>query len=159
MPDPSPLSPEEFRRKTARLERLSHVLDEAIRIPGTRFRIGADALIGLIPGIGDAAGALIGGYMIYEAHKLGAPGSTKWKMAGNVGLDALVGLVPVLGDVSDFVIRSNRRNMALLRAHLDSQRPQELQAEPGSPRRRWWPWVLATFAMAAVAFVGFALAT
>lgn len=141
MDTPAPLSHEEFQRKAARLARLSHVLDDAIRIPGTDFRIGADAIIGLIPGVGDAAGALIGGYMIYEAHQLGAPAKVKWTMARNVGIDAVIGVIPLVGDLSDFVFRANRKNMALLQAHLDEQRPRP--AAPTARPKHRWGWVLA----------------
>lgn len=144
------LTAAEFEQKQARLARLSHVLDDAIRIPGTHFRIGADALIGLIPGVGDAAGALIGGYMIWEAHQLGAPSNVKWKMAGNVGLDALVGVIPLIGDLSDFVFRANRKNMALLQAHLESQRPAPLPVEDTTSRRRMW-WLLGGVAALSLA--------
>lgn len=151
------LTPEEFELKQARLARLSHVLDDAIRIPGTDFRIGVDALIGLIPGIGDATGAILGGYMIWEAHQLGAPSATKWRMAGNVGLDALIGVIPLVGDLSDFVFRANRKNMALLREHLESVRP--LPTPDALPaRRRIWPWVLIALVLTIVTFVGWRLA-
>lgn len=156
MDTPAPLSHEEFQRKAARLARLSHVLDDAIRIPGTDFRIGADAIIGLIPGVGDAAGALIGGYMIYEAHQLGAPAKVKWTMARNVGIDAVIGVIPLVGDLSDFVFRANRKNMALLREHIDSLAP--MANPPETPKRRWRVWTLGTLALIIVAFVGYHLA-
>lgn len=150
------LNREEFEQKQARLERLSHVLDNAIRIPGTDFRIGVDALIGLIPGIGDATGAILGGYMIWEAHQLGAPSRTKWRMAGNVGLDALLGVIPLVGDLSDFVFKANAKNMALLRAHLDSLAPAPEALPP--PERRWGLWLLGAFTLGILAFVGYHLA-
>ena len=107
-----------------RVERLAKVLDDAIRLPGTGIKIGLDAVIGLIPGVGDAAGLALGGWFIYEAHRLGAPAALKWKMARNVAIDAVTGLVPVLGDVVDVAYRSNRRNLALLRGHF---RPEDAQ--------------------------------
>ena len=157
MSDLPRLTATEFEQKQARLARLSHVLDDAIRIPGTDFRIGVDALIGLIPGVGDATGAVLGAYMIWEAHQLGAPSATKWRMAGNVGIDALIGVIPLVGDLSDFVFRANRKNMALLTEHLESQRPVEAH-QPLPKPRRVWPWVLGALVLTIVTFVGFQLA-
>ena len=116
----------------ARLEKLAHWLDDAIPIPGTRFKLGLESLIGLIPGAGDVAGLLLGGWVIVEAHRAGAPAALKWTMARNTAADALIGLVPVLGDVFDFAYRSNRRNLHLLLNHL---RPAP--APVAAPRPRW----------------------
>jgi hypothetical protein len=106
-----------------RVERLATVLDEAIRIPDTGIRLGLDSVIGLIPGVGDIAGLAMGSWLIYEAHRLGAPAALKWKMAGNVAVDAISGLVPVLGDLVDVAFRSNRRNVELLRGHFQPLDP------------------------------------
>lgn len=115
-----------------RVERVAKVLDEAIRIPGTGIKVGLDAVIGLIPGIGDAAGLAIGSWFIYEAHRLGAPLELKLKMARNVAIDAVSGLVPVLGDIVDVAYRSNRRNLELLRKHF---RPAEPAKPAGASQR------------------------
>lgn len=104
----------------ARIDRLEHMLEGAIRIPGLGTRIGADALIGLVPGVGDAAMAAMGLYLVWEARNLGASRLTLARMVGNVGIDALIGSVPVAGDVFDFFFRSNSRNLKLLRRHLNS---------------------------------------
>lgn len=121
-----------------RVERVARLLDDAFCIPGTQIKVGLDALIGLIPGVGDAIGLGLGGWFIYEAHRLGAPAALKWQMARNVAIDAISGFVPVLGDVVDVAYRSNRRNLALLRGHFA---PLSLTA-PASP---WGPWLrLAT---------------
>ncbi|MEY4849779.1 MAG: hypothetical protein RLZZ331_783 [Pseudomonadota bacterium] len=104
----------------ARIDRLEHLLEGAIRIPGLGTRIGADALIGLVPGVGDAAMAAMGLYLVWEARNLGASRLTLARMVGNVGIDALIGSVPVAGDVFDFFFRSNSRNLKLLRRHLNS---------------------------------------
>src|SRR3546814_8541930 len=92
-----------------------------IGVPGTRWQIGIEALIGLIPGVGDLAGALLGGWLVVEAMRLRAPGRLLAKMIGNVLFDALLGIVPVLGDLADFVFKSNRRNLQLLDAPLGEQ--------------------------------------
>jgi hypothetical protein len=113
-------------RELERLRALGRFLDSAIRIPGTQFRFGLDPIIGLIPFIGDAIGALFSFYIIVQAARLGAPNSTLTRMIGNVGLDTLLGEIPLLGDLFDFSFRSNTRNLALLESHL--QQPAVAQA-------------------------------
>lgn len=99
----------------ARIERLEHLLERAVRIPGLGRRIGLDAIIGLVPGVGDAVAALIGLYLVWEARNLGASRFTLARMLANIGVDALIGSVPVAGDVFDVFFRSNSRNLKLLR--------------------------------------------
>jgi len=89
-------------------------MDEAVRIPGTRFRVGLDGLAGLVPGVGDALTAAVSGYALLAAARTGAPKSVIARMAGNILLDTLVGAVPVLGDVFDLAFKANRRNLHLL---------------------------------------------
>lgn len=101
----------------ADIERLAHLLDRAIRLPGN-LRIGVDGLIGLIPGVGDAVGALLGFYIVSRATALGVPKAVLARMLINVGLDALVGAVPFLGDLFDFAFKSNARNVELMRRSL-----------------------------------------
>lgn len=105
-----------------RLDGLARVLDSAFRIPGTTVRVGADAALNLIPGIGTLAAKGVSGYLIWEARRLGVPTSTLLRMAGNVGVDAVISAVPVLGWFGDVFWRANTRNIALLRAHLDKGR-------------------------------------
>ncbi|MCA3262352.1 MAG: DUF4112 domain-containing protein [Telmatospirillum sp.] len=102
-----------------RLEALARTLDSAVRIPGTSIRIGADAALNLIPGIGTLAAKGIAGYLIWEARRLGVPTGTLLRMAGNVGLDAAISAIPVLGWFGDVFWRANTRNIALLRDHLE----------------------------------------
>ncbi len=102
----------------ARVERLEHVLENAIRIPGLGTRIGADAIIGLLPGGGDAAMAVLGLYLVWEARNLGASRVLLMRMLGNVAVDAVIGSVPVAGDVFDLFFRSNSRNLKLIRKLL-----------------------------------------
>lgn len=99
----------------ARIDALEHLLESAIRIPGLGTRIGADALIGLVPGVGDAAMAAMGLYLVWEARNLGASRWVLARMLGNVGIDALIGSVPVAGDLFDVFFRSNSRNLKLIR--------------------------------------------
>ena len=115
-----------------RLDKLSRLLDNAFAIPGTRFRIGLDGILGLIPGIGDATGAALSIYVIVQAARLGLPVSTLLRMVGNVALETVVGAVPIVGDIFDIVWKANIRNMALLRGH----RPLAIaKARPASVSR------------------------
>ncbi|MEK0084828.1 DUF4112 domain-containing protein [Benzoatithermus flavus] len=101
-----------------RLDLLAFLLDEAVRIPGTRWRIGLDGLIGIVPGIGDAVTGLLALYPVLEAWRYGAPAHLIARMLANLGVDVAVGAVPVLGDIFDVGFKANRRNVELLRRHL-----------------------------------------
>ncbi|WP_282609088.1 DUF4112 domain-containing protein [Pelagibius sp. Alg239-R121] len=101
------------------LERLAGLLDAQFGIPGTRFRIGLDGLFGLIPGIGDGAGALLSLYIVFKARSLGAPTGLLLRMLLNVAIDSLVGAIPVAGDLFDLVYKANKRNVRLLKKHLE----------------------------------------
>ncbi len=114
----------------ARLKTMSRLLDTAFTIPGTRYRFGLDALIGLVPGLGDAVGAVFSGYLVLQASRLGAPRSVVGRMIANVAIDTIVGWIPLLGDLFDVVWKSNIRNMALLEEHLR----QPAAAKAGSRR-------------------------
>ena len=112
---------DEARLKRTRL--LSRLLDEQFRIPGTTYRVGLDGLLGLIPGIGDAAGALLSTYILYEAIRLGAPSTVLLRMLANIGIDTVGGAIPIVGDIFDMAWKTNKKNAALLHAYLASQRP------------------------------------
>jgi hypothetical protein len=105
-----------------RLDRLAWLLDNCIPLPGLRYRIGLDGIVGLIPGIGDALGAMISSYVLAESARLGAPKSILIKMAFNVAVDALLGAIPFLGDLFDFTWKANLRNVHLLHAYLEKPR-------------------------------------
>jgi hypothetical protein len=116
-----PWSPQdEARLKRIRL--LSRLLDEQFCIPGTTYRVGLDGMLGLIPGVGDAAGALLSTYILYEAIRLGAPSTVLLRMIANIGIDAVGGAIPVVGDIFDMAWKTNKKNAALLHAYLASQR-------------------------------------
>jgi hypothetical protein len=104
-----------------RLDRLATLLDGRWRIPVIGWRFGLDAIIGLVPGLGDIAGGLISATIILRARRLGAPNHILALMAGNVLLDVAAGAVPVLGDLLDVWLKANRRNTRLLRRHLERQ--------------------------------------
>jgi hypothetical protein len=94
------------------------LLDNAIPIPGTNWKIGLDPIIGLIPGVGDMIGAVLSGYIVLEAVRAEVPAFTLARMLVNVGIDTLLGAVPALGDVFDAAWKSNVMNVALLERHL-----------------------------------------
>ena len=115
--------------RIARLDALASLLDTAILIPGTNVRFGLDAMIGLVPGIGDTITTLLSLYIVKEARALGAPRHLILRMLGNVALDGVVGAVPLAGDLFDVMWRANKRNMKLLREWLErtevtAQRPR-----------------------------------
>lgn len=116
-----------------RVQRMARLWDAAIRVPGTRLRVGLDPLVGLVPGIGDALGALISSYVLVEAMQVGVPASMLLRMLANIAIDALLGTVPVIGDVFDVVWTANLRNVALLEHHV---------ADPGAAHRASRRWLV-----------------
>jgi hypothetical protein len=106
------------RERIERLDRLATLLDTAFVVPGTNIRFGADALVGLVPGAGDAVTTALAAWIVYEAHQLGASRRVLIRMAGNVAIDGLLGAVPVFGDIFDVAFRANRRNVRILREHF-----------------------------------------
>jgi len=104
--------------RLARLRRFAFWLDAGIGVPGTSLRVGLDPVLGLVPGLGDAAGALLSAWILIEGIRLGASGATLGRMAANIAIDALVGAVPLLGDVFDIVWKANLKNVELLEHHM-----------------------------------------
>jgi len=107
--------------RLARLRRmrgLARLMDTALRIPGTRYSFGADSIIGLVPVVGDFAGAAISLYIVNEARRLGVPNDKLFKMLVNIGFDAAAGSVPLAGDLFDVYFKSNRRNLDLVLEHF-----------------------------------------
>lgn len=109
------------------LRRLARQLENRFRIPGTPIRFGLDALIGLVPGAGDALTALTGSYALFLGTKLGAPPSVLLRMLANLAIDALVGAIPLLGDVFDVGWRATTRNLNLLERYVAE--PQRIQRQ------------------------------
>jgi hypothetical protein len=108
--------------RLARLETLATLMDAAILIPGTNVRVGFDALIGLVPGIGDLVSAGISSMIILEARRMGAPRWLVARMIANVAVDAIGGAVPLVGDLLDVAYRANLKNTQLLRRHFERDR-------------------------------------
>ena len=102
-----------------RVELLEMILERSFVVPGINRPVGLDAIVGLVPVVGDVITAAMGAYLIWEARNLGMP---KWKilrMVGNLGVDTTLGAIPVVGDAFDFLFRSNTRNLRIIKKHLD----------------------------------------
>lgn len=146
-PSPIVYSHESHAKTLAHLRQLSYLLDNAFSIPGTPFRVGMDALIGLLPFGGDVVIGIFSVYIVVRAAKLGLPQETLVRMVLNILLDVVIGAVPLLGDLFDATWKCNTRNVALLESHLHS--PQtETKAD-----RRFVFLILAGLIVSAIAAV------
>jgi len=110
----------------ARITALTKLLDSAFLIPGLNRRVGIDAIIGLIPGVGDAISAALASYIIWEARQLGLPRWKIAKMIGNVAFDTAIGAIPVAGDAFDLFFKANERNLRIVNEHL-KRGPREIE--------------------------------
>lgn len=115
-------------QKLKRIRKLSRLMDTAFGIPGTKFRIGLDPIIGLIPGAGDLVTSLFSAYLIYLATQFNVPSDALRKMLFNVGLEFVVGTVPLLGDIFDAFYKSNIRNLEILEQYLEVADPEVEEA-------------------------------
>ena len=106
-----------------RIEAMEKVLERSFTIPGINRPVGLDAIVGLVPVLGDVVTAGMGAYIVWEARNLGLPKWKIWRMAGNVVFDSAVGAVPVAGDLFDFMFRSNSRNLKIIKRHLNKHHP------------------------------------
>lgn len=122
-------NPSEDSRLT-RVRVLARALDSAVPIPGTSMRFGLDPILGLVPGLGDLAGAALSGYIVLAGIRMGVSRSGVVRMLANIAIDTFVGSVPVVGDLFDAGWKSNNRNVALIERHM---------ADPGTTRsaNRW----------------------
>ena len=123
-------APAELRIDAAaarRLDRIAWWLDSSIPLPIGQWRVGLDALIGLVPGIGDVIGILLSSYIVWEAARIGVPRALLVRMAGNVAIEGIVGAVPILGDLFDAAWKANQRNVRLLDSYL--QGPTRVRRE------------------------------
>lgn len=110
--------------KRGALERarfVADLMDEAVRVPGTEYRVGVDPLLGVVPGGGDAASAAVSLYVVAEAVNAGVPPRTAAGMLALVGVDAAVGSVPVAGTLFDAVWKANKWNVGMLEAHVERE--------------------------------------
>jgi hypothetical protein len=105
------------------LRRWAVLLDSVFRVPGTQIRFGFDAIVGLIPGLGDLSAPVFAAFIIGTGFRMGVPHIVLARMVLNAALDVVLGLVPLLGDLVDVAWKANLRNMALLERH----------ARPGVP--------------------------
>jgi hypothetical protein len=135
------------------LDRLAQVLDDVFQVPGTRIRFGLDALLGLLPGLGDAASGLASCVIIVAAWKRGLPRVTIARMLANVALDSMLGAIPIIGDLFDVAWKSNRMNVNLLQRSQGYPTVKQTAAD--------WLFLLlvlaATIGIAALPFVLLAL--
>lgn len=131
--------------RLARVRRLAHWLDDGVRIPGTRFRVGADPIFGLVPVIGDLLGAFLGAWIVLQGARLGVPLPTLLRLIWNLVVDAVLGAVPVLGDLYDAVAKVNLRNLALLERAL---------AEPHLARRSDRAYLLGIILLLGLTLIG-----
>jgi hypothetical protein len=114
----------------AELDLLAALLDSRWRIPGTSVRFGLDALVGLVPVLGDAATGIVSAYIVLRARNCGAGNGLVARMLGNVLLDTVVGSVPILGSIFDVYFKANNRNIRLLRRHLQGEGGQGAAKRP-----------------------------
>ncbi|MFA5679664.1 MAG: DUF4112 domain-containing protein [Pseudomonas sp.] len=142
----------EQRAILARLDKFSRFTDSSIGLPFTRFKIGVDPLIGLVPGIGDLIGLAMSGYVLWEAQRAGASKEVKRRMLRNIGIDFVGGLIPVVGDAFDAVYKANTRNTHLLRNYLNEQ----LAVQP-PPRPFPWKIMIGLSVLFAAIIGGFIL--
>ncbi|MCK0104774.1 DUF4112 domain-containing protein [Marinobacter sp. S0848L] len=133
------------RATLSRLDKFSRFTDSSIGIPFTKFKIGAEAIIGVVPVVGDVAGLVLASYVLVEAQRAGASKGVKLKMLRNMGIDFVGGLLPVFGDAFDAIFKANTRNTRLLKNYLEKQ----LEVEPPAPPFPWKTliWLSVLFAL------------
>ena len=146
------MNSEESAGHLQRIETVTRLLDDAVRIPVLGIRIGLDPILGLLPGAGDVVGATLSGWIVVTAARMGATPATLLRMMANLLVDGLLGAVPLLGDLFDIGFKANRRNMKILRAQEDD--PEGLRR-----RSRWMVLgtVAGTVVMVLAALVGLAM--
>lgn len=113
------LEREEIDAALARVTLVARLMDSIVAIPGTNVRLGFDALLGLVPILGDLLSQAIASYIIWEARQLGVSKLTLWRMIGNSLIDTVIGAIPLAGDAFDVAFRANMRNLKLLQQHLE----------------------------------------
>lgn len=127
--------PQSVRQRVEAMERL---LERLFVIPGTKQPVGLDAILDLIPVVGDVAAAAMGAYIVWEARNLGMSRWQMSRMLGNVGINWLLGLlsvVPVIGVIPDLLFRSNTYNLRIIKKHLDKHFPETATLEAPAIRK------------------------
>lgn len=112
------LDPDEDN-KLASVRAIARVMDTAVELPGG-IKLGLDAILGLLPGVGDTISSAIGGYIVMVAAKMGIPRAVVWRMVLNLGVDAVIGLIPFAGDLLDIAWKANVKNVRLLEQALEN---------------------------------------
>lgn len=112
-----------------RLEAVESVLERAFIVPGINRPIGLDAIVGLIPVVGDLVTTAMGAWLVWEARNLGMSKFHLARMAGNIGVDTVIGAIPLVGDLFDFAFRSNTRNLRILKRWMDKHHPETMLVE------------------------------
>ena len=107
-----------------RLEAMEALLERAFVVPGTNYRVGLDAGVGLVPVLGDIVTTAMGAWLVWEGRNLGMSKFHLARMGGNVGVDALIGAIPIVGDLFDFAFRSNSRNIKIIKRWMDKHHPE-----------------------------------
>lgn len=100
--------------KLLRLKLLSERLDDSIKIPGTNQKIGIDAIVGIIPILGDFIGVIFSTYIMYSGIKMGVSSKIVKKMAANIAIEFIIGSIPIIGDIFDALWKANKRNVELI---------------------------------------------
>lgn len=131
--------------------KIAWILDEFIRVPGTRFRFGLDPILGVIPGGGEILPSIIACFLLADARRHGLPFKLLIKMSGNVFINAAVGAIPLIGDAFSAYYKSNSRNYAMMQQFLDSHHGDQ---SAGS----WWPLLFVIFTLIAVTFLNIVIA-
>lgn len=103
-----------------RVNRMGHLLDEAIQVPGTSVKFGLDPILGIVPGVGDGIATLFSLYIVLEAFRAGVSPSTLLRMLAYIAVDAVIGSIPGVGPIFDAVWKANKWNAGLLESHVES---------------------------------------
>jgi hypothetical protein len=112
-----------------RIEAVEQLMEGLVTVPGLNRKVGLDAMLGLVPVVGDIAAAAIGAWLVWEARNLGLGKFQLARMGGRVVFDTVLGAVPVIGDAADFFYRSNTRNLKTIKRHLDRHHPATVTIE------------------------------
>ncbi|MEL4505036.1 DUF4112 domain-containing protein [Luteococcus sp. H138] len=150
MSTPHPRAGRAARPDVGTSRSLARTLDDLVTIPGTNITIGADALLGLVPGVGDAATTAMASLILVDAVRAQVPLPVLARMVANCGLDALLGQIPLVGDLADIGFRSNRKNLRLL---------ERAVADPKRVERNSVAYLAAASAMVLVAILAMIAAT